>query len=61
MKNYNEIEKQYQNEKKVIQQELEIELKKSEYYTQRAKEIYNELKSLKVWYVEAKQKIVDSY
>ena len=55
---HDEIEEQYQNEKKAIQQELEIELK-SGYYTQRANELYNELRSLRAWYKKERDRKVN--
>ena len=50
-----EIEIQYQNEKRAIQEELEIELSKNEFYSQRAKELYAQLRELNSWYKENKE------
>ena len=51
-----EIEEQYQNEKKAIQKELEIELRLGGgHYTPRANELYKQLRELVSWYNEEKR------
>jgi hypothetical protein len=53
-----DIEEYYQNEKNAINEELKVELELGEgHYTERANELYAELRSLREWYKEAKYKV----